>query len=69
MVFSLLQGADAVSCSCGTINWSSIRRRVLIAAFQKACSLQDEPPPGRSVYEQDDIAIYEVDGEEHKVCT
>ena len=33
------------------------------------CPLKDEPPPGVLIYEKDDISIYEVDGEEHKVCS
>jgi hypothetical protein len=30
--------------------------------------LKAQAPPGVLVYEKDDYSIYEIDGEEHKVC-
>lgn len=34
---------------------------------KKVCPLKDEPPPGDLIYEKDGYAIYQIDGEEHKV--
>lgn len=36
---------------------------------QKVCPLKELPPPGTLTYEQGEISIYEVDGEEHKLYT
>lgn len=34
---------------------------------KKVCPLKDDPPPGDVIYEKDDYAILQIDGEEHKV--
>ena len=40
---------------------------MLIQAFQKACPLRNAPPPGVVKYTKDNITLYELDGEEHKL--
>ena len=40
---------------------------ILIGASKKVCPLKSEPPPGDLIYEKDGYAIYQIDGEEHKV--
>ena len=32
------------------------------------CPVKAAGPPGTKIYEKDNISVYEVDGEEHKVC-
>lgn len=38
-------------------------------ADQKVCPHKHTPPPGLLIYAKDEYAIYEVDGEEHKLYT
>jgi histone acetyltransferase HTATIP len=34
---------------------------------QRACPLRSTPPPGTQIYAKDNLSLYEIDGEQHKL--
>ncbi|KAF2150148.1 histone acetyltransferase, MYST family [Myriangium duriaei CBS 260.36] len=38
-------------------------------AHTRTCPLKDSVPPGNLIYEHDGVAVYEIDGSEHKLYT
>jgi hypothetical protein len=69
MVFQILHEVDSLyGAQYGTLTCSFVDL-LLKHPWQNCCALKDSGPFGNLIYVKDNISIYEVDGQDHKVSS